>query len=306
MDTSILKQLKEQNMVLFLERIGHHPKKINGHSYWFFSPFRMEQTPSFKVSTGLFGIDLFWDYGTGEHGNLVDFCCLYYNLTPKELYHQIRSNAESFLFDQPTKALKSANQKEKSFDGTGLMVRAVQPIAHPSLMQYLRSRAILPEIYNQFCKEVHYQVGQRSYFAVGFSNDQGGWELRNPYFKGASSPKCYSLVAAGAETVIVFEGFMDFLSFLTIKQKAPDYLQVLPTQSDYLILNSLALWNKALSLLKSYSTVNLMLDRDPQGRMKTKEALAISKKFLDRCDLFVGAKDINDWLIKQEQLRSTP
>ena len=52
--------------------------------------------------------------------------------------------------------------------------------------------------------------------AIGFKNDSGGYELRNPYFKGSSSPKDITTFNNGAKEATVFEGFIDFLSFMAI------------------------------------------------------------------------------------------
>ncbi|HTN37304.1 MAG TPA: CHC2 zinc finger domain-containing protein, partial [Arachidicoccus sp.] len=239
MFTSIFKRLKEQNMVLFLERLGHLPKKQNGQSFWYLSPFRDEKTPSFQITAGKFGLDLYWDFGTGDHGNMVDFCCKYYNMTPKELYHHITTGGTSFFFDQQNLSKNLACQKRNKGTGYGLIVKTIKTIEHPSLVRYLRTRAILPELYSKFCKEIHYQVGDRKYFAIGFSNDMGGWELRNAYFKGATSPKSYSKIGCGADSICVFEGFMDFLSYLTIIKLDPGCFAGQLYHSDFLILNSL-------------------------------------------------------------------
>ena len=54
-------------------------------------------------------------------------------------------------------------------------------------------------------------------FAVGFRNDAGGWELRSARFKGGSSPKHITTIDNRSDTVIAFEGFMDFLAYLSLK-----------------------------------------------------------------------------------------
>jgi len=43
--------------------------------------------------------------------------------------------------------------------------------------------------------------------------------LRNEYFKGSSSPKDVTLIENGAKTMAVFEGFFNFLSYLTLNSK---------------------------------------------------------------------------------------
>lgn len=35
-----------------------------------------------------------------------------------------------------------------------------------------------------FCKEIHYELRDRHYFALAFGNVSGGYEMRNAYYKG--------------------------------------------------------------------------------------------------------------------------
>ena len=72
----------------FLEKNNHHPIKIVGNDYWFLSPFRNEDEPSFKVSNIL---NLWFDHGLGKGGTLVDLACLIYRCSVKEALEK-RSN----------------------------------------------------------------------------------------------------------------------------------------------------------------------------------------------------------------------
>ena len=78
------------------------------------------------------------------------------------------------------------------------------------------------DIGRMFCKEVHYELRQRRYFALAFGNISGGYEVRNPYYKGCIKNKDISLIpqsrGEAQSRVCLFEGFMDFLSYLTLKQ----------------------------------------------------------------------------------------
>ena len=45
-----------------------------------------------------------------------------------------------------------------------------------------------------FLWEISYKISDKTFFALGFANDAGGWELRNPYFKGCMAPKPISTI----------------------------------------------------------------------------------------------------------------
>ena len=56
------------------------------------------------------------------------------------------------------------------------------------------------------CREVHYAVGERRFFAIGFRNDAGGWELRSPQFKGSSAPKSITTLEEQRRVAVPVEG----------------------------------------------------------------------------------------------------
>ena len=85
----------------------------------------------------------------------------------------------------------------------------VTELSHEALKSYLKERGIDPAIAGRFCKEVAYGIRGKRYFAIGFMNRSGGYELRNPMFKGCISPKdisCVSLSGKKQDTCCVFEG----------------------------------------------------------------------------------------------------
>ena len=62
----------------------------------------------------------------------------------------------------------------------------------------------------------------KPYFAIGFPNTAGGYEVRNPFFKGCVAPKDITHIrqqGVPRNMCYLFEGFMDYLSFLTIRMK---------------------------------------------------------------------------------------
>src|SRR5699024_9685340 len=106
---------------------------------------------------------------------------------------------------------------------------------------------------------VYYQLNNKTYYGIGFKNDLGGFEIRNPYFKASSSPKGITTMNNNTKEAIVFEGFMDFLSFKTIHQHAPK------NQFDFVILNSVSFFEKARPFMENHQSVRLYLDRDSTG-----------------------------------------
>ena len=225
------------------------------------SPLRSEKTPSFKINQKL---NRWYDHGLGKGGNLIDFALLYYHCTVGEFLKMLSGNLS---FHQPTALplVTPENTKENQ-----IHILRKGPIVAISLCHYLQQRSIPLEIARRYCQEVRYELHEKEYVALGFQNDAGGYELRNPYFKASSSPKDITTLNNGGAEATVFEGFFDFLSYLAM----PKNQQQKPI--DFLVLNSVSFFQKASPILEQYQAINLYLDRDNTGKNVTHEALKIS------------------------------
>jgi 5S rRNA maturation endonuclease (ribonuclease M5) len=129
----------------------------------------------------------------------------------------------------------------------------------------------------------------RKYFATGLKNDSGGWELRNKYYKNSSSPKDSKHIKNGNTKLIVTEGMFDLLSIV-------EYHKNLESDCDFLVLNSTAFVQKAMRTLDGYSSIELYLDNDTNGKRTAKKLMAYSKSCKDKSTFYSGFKDMNEWL----------
>ena len=269
-------------MVNFLYELGFQPAKIRGNDYWYSSPLRNERTPSFKVNRRL---NKWFDHGFGKGGNLVDFGILYYNCSVGELLQRSESD---LALHQPFLHYPAQPHTEQE---NKIQILDVKPLFSTPLFQYLSQRKIPSKIASLHCKEVVYDLGGKHYYAIGFGNKSGGYELRNAFVKLSSSPKDFTLIDKGSKDILVFEGFFDMLSYLALYNKAGK------EQQSIVILNSLSFLEKARSVLETHQQVNLYLDRDQAGIDQTRYALSISDKYQDHSSLYQNHKDLNDWLI---------
>ena len=179
----------------------------------------------------------------------------------------------------------------------------ILPLSHPALMRYLWDRCIDLEVAASICKELHYDSNGKHYFGIGFPNIAGGYELRNPFFKGCIVPKDISYFYADEpkKACFLFEGFMDFLSFMTLKRKEKPQNTGL-RQQDYLRLNSVTNIYKAIERLSRYDSVQCFLDNDEAGR---NAYLRLSKELgnsvTDASTLYNGVKDLNEYLCAESK-----
>ena len=160
------------------------------------------------------------------------------------------------------------------------------------IREYLARRGLVPGIAAAYCREVGYQVRSRCFFAIGFRNDCGGWELRSARFKGGSSPKHITTIDNRSDTVIAFEGFMDFLAYLSLKH--PERLRI-----DAAVLNSVVNLPKAVPFLSRHPVIHAFFDNDEAGRKTTSDLIRLCPRseVIDQRHFYSGHKDVNDYLI---------
>ncbi len=276
-----ISEAKEIDMVQYLSSLGYEPSKIRNNDYWYCSPLRDEKTASFKVNRKL---NRWYDHGLGKGGNLVDFAILLHNCTVRELLDQL-SNAFSFhkpVQKQPLIVTDHQNKLEIFNDSV---------LTSYTLLRYLEQRRIHVQITDRYCREVRYILNGKVYYGIGFKNDLGGFEIRNPYFKGSSSPKGITIFDNGANEAVVFEGFMDFLSFMTVHQNEPE------GRFDFAVLNSLSFFEIARPFMEKHKAVRLYLDNDTAGQNCSRYALSLSSKYKNESNLYQNHKDLNDWLM---------
>ena len=165
----------------------------------------------------------------------------------------------------------AASPRQAEPQATGYRQVRIDPLTNPVLLGYLKERGILPEIAREACKEVHFQNKGKWYFAVGFANRSGGYEIRNKYLKGSISPKEITHIKNGSDRCIVVEGFMDYLSYLTLKATHPGNGQPKGNGPDYIVLNSVSNVGKAIPVLKESKSALCLLDNDSAGRQAIKK-----------------------------------
>jgi len=273
-------EAREIDIVDYLSKLGYEPAKIRGNDYWYLSPLRHERTASFKVNRMM---NRWYDHGLGKGGNLIDFGILYHNCTISEFLNKVNGN--SSFHQLPKTGFEQHDEPEPK-----IKVLKVAPLLSFVLCRYLHERKIPMEVADRFCKEITYELNGKEYFAIGFKNDSGGYELRNPYFKASSSPKDISTFNNGSKEAVIFEGFMDFLSFMTIHKNEQE------TSRDFVILNSASFFEKARLFMEQHECIRLYLDRDTTGQNYMKYAKSLSDKYKDESVLYHYYKDLNDWL----------
>lgn len=277
----------------FLVSRGIHPEKMQGNIFWYCSPFRNEKTASLKVDRLK---NVWYDYGMGTGGHLIDLVCKMYKIEVSGALLVISglspSDPSLSFFEKPDPL-----QPE-----TSVKILNVCDLHNRDLVRYLISRKINVSMASKFIEEVYYTAypGQfKSYFAIGFKNDKGGYELRSGFktknfpsgFKGACSPKAITTIPGQNQSAVnVFEGFIDLLSAFT-------YFKTGRPACDIVVLNGVGLVKDFIRIMGSYSKINLFLDNDPAGKKTAKLIQEQRPDAVNKSEIIhPDYKDFNDFI----------
>ena len=292
-----INEIKKIKLADYLQSLGYTPVKQQGRSLWYKSPLRNETDASFKVNTEL---NQWYDFGIGKGGNIIALAA--------ELYH---SENVAYLLEriaERTPYIRPASfsfGEQKIHNGSFQGVQ-VGELSSPALIDYLRERGINIELAKRECKELRYEYEGKTYFVVGFPNIADGYELRNRYFKGCLAPKDITHIRQQGEQRAVcylFEGFMDYLSFLTIRvNNNPE--QPRTGEQDYMVLNSVSNLSKAERLLRPYSRIGCFLDNDQAGQRAYENLKRMfGNRLQDMSHHYKEHKDLNDYLCHRNQAK---
>ena len=279
-----IQNIKQISITDYLQQQGYSPARVQGIHFWYSSPLRNESTPSFKVNTER---NQWYDFGTGEHGDIIDLVRALHRCTISEAI-RLLSGA------------KQVAHQEFSFGGERkiserkLEILSTQPLSNPNLLRYLTVRAIPLTVANSYCSEVLFQNMKRTYYAIGFANDALGREIRNMYFKGCVAPKAITTIKRESDRLQIFEGFMDFLSWQTLNSSST---------CDAIVLNSLALLPRIKEQIAGYREVESFLDNDDAGRKSFEVLKQFYPQIIDGSVRYRTYKDLNEWLASKSRLK---
>ena len=291
-----IQDAKQIKLADYLQSLGYTPIKQQGRNLWYKSPLRNETDASFKVNTEL---NQWYDFGIGKGGNIIALAAeLYHSENVAYLLERI---AERTPYIRPASFSFGEQKVHSSFQGV-----QVGELSSPALIDYLRGRGINIELGKRECKELRFEHNSKPYFAIGFPNISGGYELRNRYFKGCLAPKDITHIRQQEEqrdVCYLFEGFMDYLSFLTIRvNNNPEEPRT--NEQDYMVLNSVTNLSKAERLLRPYTRIGCFLDNDQAGQRAYENLKKMfGNRIQDMSHHYAGHKDLNEYLCHRNQTK---
>ena len=278
--------------------LGFEPdtKKSKGRDLWFASPFRAENEASFHIDSIK---NIWYDFGEGDGGNVIAFARHYLESLGRS---NTVSDALNWLAQYSTAPVQRFDDRSPANDnGKTLTLRRIQPLKNSALIQYLKERKIDPQLVKEHLKEayIYNHEKKKEYFGLVVANENGGYEFRNKYIKSSIGKKAVTFIKGKRDTgtVHLFEGFMDFLTLMTLKKMTQP-------QDDVIILNSLSFLQRTKDILleNGYTEIFLWFDNDTAGskaKLRLKEWSENHPAFTLRemNEVYAPFKDVNEWYI---------
>ena len=287
-----LSRIKRYPIVEYLERKGIKPVRKTPTYAMYRSPLREETHPSFKVDTEK---NLWIDYGEGRGGSIIDLCMRMEGCTLSEAIRRLGQNApDNGTYNFLNDFVPNNPQPAMAVNGARRLIE-ISDTLPPHLQDYLtKERCINLEKAMPFLKCISYEVRSRLYQAIGFANLSGGYELRDDKtFKGTIAPKDITPIFTDrVEPVCIFEGFMDFLSFLSMKEEITNH---------YLVMNSVNNMARTIRYLndRHLTHIRTFLDNDEAGRRAVQDFIKAGFHVEDMNIHYKDFKDLNEYHISR-------
>ena len=294
-----LQNIKAIPIADYLHACGIEPaKRYNGYALYH-APYREDPNASLKVD---FRQNLWHDYGTSQGGSIIDLVMRIRRCSVYEAMAHLAEDSNYFSFHREAHTERKRNERRQNDARCILSISKELPL---HLQSYLRDvRKIDLAVASPYLRHIRYEVGGRDYSAIGFANRAGGYELRDDKtFKGTIAPKDISVIAGQTNNapLCIFEGFIDFLSYLTMKGE-----EVAPC----LVLNSVSNIHRAVAYLSEngIDSVRAFLDNDQAGRQALKSLQSAGIKVEDMSRHYSQYKDLNEYHVarRTEQKQVIP
>jgi len=272
-----------------LSRLGYQPVRTAGQEILYLSMIRDSDTkPSFAVNDGL---GVWYDHGLGKGGNIIDFGLAYWKMPFQEVLEKIMQVIGQQL---PVKKCvpEAKFRKRCAVKIPHYEIQEIKELGNnPAITEYLQSRKIWEAAQDRLSEIYYYVEDQKRlrkyFFAAGWQNELGSWEVRNLYFKGCLGHKGLTFIPGDTARLAVFEGYLNYLSWLTENPLANDSV---------LVLNSITLIQGAIRKAKDYGEVNLFFDHDIAGHLAGLDFKKAVPKATDCSHQYLHYNDYNDKL----------
>ena len=305
-------EAKQINFIEFIIRICTKDDivSIKPHSALFKHPLRTDKQASLSIFINRENSNWSYkDFALNETGNIIDFVIRNYN-DVINVSSALKKICEILNITQEKKYISVEFENKKNANNN-IKIKTIKELNNVALINYLIERKINIAIAKKYLKEIYFNIQKndeiKNYFGLCFENINKGYEVRNKYIKNNLISKDVSIFYVEdtpSERVLIFEGFMDFLSSLT-------FYNTFKSKYDVIILNSTTQIDKAIKLIikNKYKVIYDYLDNDFAGQLcqitlineldnafKKKE-INVKVKLINSFRVYHSYKDFNEFLV---------
>lgn len=288
-----------------LDKLNIQPKLFSNNKALYLSPIRNEKTPCFWV---YLDSNSWYDYGLSVGGDSIEFAHQYL-----KHYSEAHTMIDALRWLQNMSGgglaipvLSDDFNPREELEPT-LILKVQRPLQHIGLVRYLGKRGISSEVGKKYLKEVRVlnKTTGENFLALGFKNENDGFEFINPFLKGYLKSKTITFIRGRMPKpngIHIFEKFMDYLTVITL-------LNGKGLEGDAIILNSVSLLKHALPYINNYgyTTAYTWMDNSSAGQNAT-DALNSFFKSQDGIGhikmnaVYAPHKDVNAWHMHKNNL----
>ena len=305
----------------YLERIGaKFSRKQNGThglEYVYHTPNRNDFKPSLCVNLNR---NIWSDVPAGEGGRLIELVCYIHRYQENDVSSALKmldhlfpeytgesntsstslssNNSISSILSHSTAAnLLDLGVTRLKEEEPRLVIKKIQKIYRYPLKNYLAERKIPLALADKYLEEIEYTdpLG-RTFYTLGFKAGDT-YAHRNKLFKGFMGKGAdITVFDQSSSEILVFEGFFDFLSYLTIEKRSKPPLTTL-------VMNSTTFVSRVSRFITErpfVSRVYTYLDNDEAGQrsLAALRAKFPSVEITDRSSTYAPYDDLNEWLAR--------
>lgn len=278
----------------YLAEKGFNYDSFSGGEYKYYSPLNTdEKSPSFLVNPAK---NVFNDFSTSNKGDVITLCRLLEKVDFSTAVNRLLGFKGFEIQNNVERTIRTSSEEKR------VVNQKILPLHSHNLRNYFTNERMIKEsVVKSFLSEINYENQRGNFYAACWQNDAGGYELRSTKFKGCLGKKATTSFYNNdnTDTIKVFEGYLDFLSFLSISGT----LEM--RHNDFIILNSLALLGAEIikRIRSNYVNVHLYFDNDGAGRYQA-ERVKINipdRNVVDYAQkLYPLHKDLNDFLCQKQ------
>lgn len=303
----------------YLKRIGakfsRQQNGTHGLEYVYHTPNRNDFKPSLCVNLDR---NIWSDVPAGEGGRLIELVCYIHRYQQNDVSSALKmldqlfpeyrdcghtsthgrspNNSISSILSHSTRAnlpnLGATCLKEEE---PRLVIKKIQKIYRYPLKNYLTERKIPLALADRYLEEIEYSDPRgRTFYTLGFKAGDT-YAHRNKLFKGFMGKGAdITVFDQSSSEILVFEGFFDFLSYLTIEKRAKPPLTTI-------VMNSTSFISRVKHFIAErpfVTRVYTYLDNDEAGQ-RSLAALKTefpSVEITDRSSTYAPHDDLNEWL----------